>query len=115
MEERFFTNDSGSFSFRLRNQFTTELNIVNKIDWKLRIPISLEAFYEFDNISSDFFERSRLRFFTGLDYHHKDKWRIEALYNFQGNQKGATDTNQTDVMYRLRFYIYLRKSSHFKK
>jgi hypothetical protein len=115
LEERFFTNDAFIYSFRLRNQVTVEYNLVNKVQRKISIPLSCEAFFDLDEITAESFQRSRLRFYTGIDYRYYDRWRVVALYNFQGNKGDSNDNfSRTEVMYRIRFYIYFRKSSSFK-
>lgn len=114
LEERFLTNNAFLFSFRLRNQVTVEYNLVNKVQRKISIPLSGEAFFDLDEITSDSFQRGRLRFYTGIDYRYYDRWRIVALYNFQGNKGGNEDDfSRTEVMYRVRFYVYLKRSSSF--
>lgn len=115
VEERFSPNNDWEFLFRVRNRVTIELNVVHHVKKKITIPVSIEGFLSFGETASTSVERNRLRFFTGIDYKHYDKWNVKLLYAIQGNSENEEYFSKTDIIYRVRFYFYLKKSSYYRK
>ena len=115
IEERFFLNSETQFSFRLRNQFRVNVILFNKHGRMLAIPLAGEWF--FDRLGDDIetLERSRERYFVGVDY-RRVEWRVKLLFNVQGNRTSPSESLvRSDVMFRVRFFYYFKPSSDFKK
>lgn len=111
-EQRFFNNDENP-SLRIRNQLRVNLIVYEKGTRRISIPVSGEFF--FDSSDSETINRSRARFFSGIDYRHK-KYRVAILYNLQGLDNYLEQiSNPSEVMYRVRFYYYFKQSSYFTK
>ena len=116
VEQRLFSGDVISSSFRTRNQITLSYKLVNKVKYQLLIPASVELFFDFFTITKAQYEGFRQRYFTGVEFKSKDNWKVQAVVNSQFNY--VTDKplfSQRESMYRLRFYVYLRKSSYYSK
>ena len=116
VEERFrFLYDEEESTVRIRNQATLLFHLKNTIESRISIPLSIEIFTGFDNVTSKLFSKERGRYFTGIDYSRKDHWRLELLLNIQGSNDSLWDeSSPTDLFFRTRFFLYLRKSN-FKK
>ena len=115
LEERFSPNNSWDFTLRIRNRLTVDVNLVNNVKRKISIPLSGEVFFDIEETSSNILESNRVRFFTGINYRYYDKWDLKLLYAIQGNKKSEEQFNQTDVIYRVRLYFYIRKSAYYTK